>query len=138
LATEPHTDSRIGEAVQDVSERVSVLVREEIELAKAELSVKAARLGQGAAVGAAAGVFAVVALLFILIGCALLFGDYVFSHWAWGFFIVALILLVLGAIAGFVAYRSVRAGTPPTPQLAVEEAKRIKATVSATPRNPES
>ena len=34
-------EQKIGQTVQDVTERMSVLVREEIELAKAEVTVKA-------------------------------------------------------------------------------------------------
>ncbi len=36
---------------------------------------------------------------------------------------------VVAAIAGLIAYRSVQAGAPPTPDLAIEEARRIKQTL---------
>jgi hypothetical protein len=35
--------------------------------------------------------------------------------------------LIVGAIAGLYAYRSVRSGAPPTPEMAIEEAKRTRA-----------
>ena len=46
-----------------MSERASLLVREEIELAKAEMAVKARKLATGAVVGIVAGVFFVTGAL---------------------------------------------------------------------------
>lgn len=124
------TDGSLGETVQEVSERVSLLVREEIELAKAEVSQKVNRLIKGAVVGAAAGVFVVVGLLFLLHALAWGLAE-VFSH-AWiGYLVTAGILFVLGGLAGFLAFRAFKAGAPPTPDLAIEEAKRIRQTVSS-------
>jgi hypothetical protein len=40
------------------------------------------------------------------------------------------ILLIVAAIAGFAASKLFKAGSPPTPELAIEEAQRIKETVS--------
>ena len=125
----------IATAITDVSERLTVLVREEIELAKAEVSERAAKLAKGAIVAAAAGIFVVTALMFILNGFAWLLyyalpigGTFTYF---WGFFAMAAILLVLGAIAGFLAARAVKKGSPPVPQMAIEEARRIRETVSA-------
>jgi hypothetical protein len=52
-------NSDLGQAIQDVSEKMSLLVREEIELAKTEMLEKVTRLAKGAAIGLAAGIFAV-------------------------------------------------------------------------------
>ena len=56
------TTQNIAEAIQEVSERASLLVREEIELAKAEVTEKVTKLVKGAVVGIAAGIFVVFAL----------------------------------------------------------------------------
>jgi len=40
--------SDLGQAIQDVTDKASLLVREEIELAKTEMSEKASKLGKGA------------------------------------------------------------------------------------------
>jgi hypothetical protein len=122
-------------AIADVSERASVLVREEIELAKAEMTEKVTRLAKGAVVGVAAGIFFVTALFFVLIGLAWLLYYYLpigsdFTYF-WGFFAMALILVVLGAIAGLIAAKAVKRGAPPTPEMAIEEARRIRETVAA-------
>jgi uncharacterized membrane protein YqjE len=133
LAVSDDRQATLAETVTHVSERVSLLVREEIELAKAEMSAKARKLATGAVVGIVAGVFFVTALFFLLNSAAwgayLIFGGT--AYWA-GFLIVAVALFVLGAIAGAIAYRAVRKGSPPTPAMAIDEAKKIRETVTAT------
>jgi Putative Actinobacterial Holin-X, holin superfamily III len=126
----------IAGAITEVSERATLLVREEIELAKAEVAEKATRLAKGAVVGIAAGIFFVTALFFILVGCAWLLYYYLpignqFTYF-WGFFAMALILVILGLIAGLIAARAVKRGAPPTPDMAIEEARRIRDTVSSS------
>lgn len=127
--------TNIAAAITEVSERASLLVREEIELAKAEMSQKATRLAKGAVVGIAAGVFIVTALFFALLGFAwLLYFELPIGNqftYFWGFFAMAAILVVLGVIAGLIAAKAVKAGAPPTPSMAMEEAKKIKQTVSS-------
>jgi hypothetical protein len=141
LSPEPNEPSgspqQISAAVQEIAERAQVLVREEIELAKAEVTVKAKKLAKGGAIGGAAAIFVLGALILILHGfawliwwiCVEAFGlgaDLIFV----GFFIEALILLIIAAIAGYVASKLLKAGAPPTPDLAIEEAQRIKETVT--------
>ncbi|HWY17116.1 MAG TPA: phage holin family protein [Solirubrobacteraceae bacterium] len=125
----------IATAIAEVSERATLLVREEIELAKAEVAEKATKLAKGAVIGVAAGIFLITALFFVLIGCAWLLYYYLpignqFTYF-WGFFAMALILVILGLIAGLIAARAVKRGAPPTPDMAIEEARRIRDTVSA-------
>ena len=127
-------ETTIAQTVVDISERAALLVREEIELAKAEVTEKVTKLVKGAVIGAAAGIFGVVGLLFLLHGFAWL------AYWAlpvsgsqifWGFFVVAAALFLLGAFAGFIAARAFKRGAPPTPEMAIDEAKRIRETVQS-------
>ena len=124
----------IATAIAEVSERATLLVREEIELAKAEVTEKASKLIKGAVVGVAAGIFVVMALVFALVGCAWLLYYYLpgntFTYF-WGFFAMAVILLLLGVLAGLVAARAVKKGSPPVPNMAIEEARKIRETVSS-------
>jgi uncharacterized membrane protein YqjE len=124
----------IATAIAEVSERATLLIYEEIELAKAEVTEKATKLMKGAVVGVAAGIFFVMALLFALVGCAWLLYFYLpvndFAYF-WGFFAMAVILLVLGVLAGWIAARAVKKGSPPVPSMAIEEARKIRETVSA-------
>ncbi len=123
--------SELGQAIQEVSEKASLLVREEIALAKAELTQKLSGLARGAAIGAAAGVFAVFALIYFFHFVALAL-DALFGVDPWvGYLIVFGVLILLAVVAGFIAARLFRKGTPPTPQMAIEEAQLIKATLTA-------
>jgi MFS family permease len=128
------SSQNIATAIAEVSERATLLVHEEIELAKAEVTEKATKLIRGAIVGVAAGVFFVMALIFILVGGAWLLYYYLpgndFTYF-WGFFAMAAILVVLGAIAGLIAARAVKKGSPPMPAMAIEEARKIRETVSS-------
>ena len=115
----PEADPRkksVGDLVFDVTEGTSSLIREEFELAKAEVSEKLAKLLRGSVVGVAAGVFAFLALILVMEGIAWLLNEEVFDGKTWpGFFIEAAVFLLIAALAGFVAYRAVRAGSPPVP-----------------------
>jgi uncharacterized membrane protein YqjE len=124
---EPPEDRRLADLVVEVSEHASTLVREETELAKAEISEKVGKILRGSVVGAAAGTFAFLALIMIFHGIAWLLGEEVFNGNIWaGYFVTAAGFLLLSALAGFIAYRSVRAGSPPVPAQAIEEAKLTK------------
>ncbi len=124
----------VGELVIDISEKTSYLIREEIELAKAEVTEKVTKLVRGSVVGIAAGVFVLMALAMLMHGIAWLLNDLFFSDDVWiGFMVEALFWLLVAAGAGLFAYRSVKAGAPPTPELAIEEAKRVKQTFEAEP-----
>jgi hypothetical protein len=126
--------SDLGHAVQEVSEKLQLLVSEEIALAKAEMTQKASRLARGAAVGAAAGIFVVAGLIYFLHAMSWLIWkllDDGGTSFYIGFLIVAGILFVLGALAGFMASRFIRKGTPPKPAMAIEEAQLIRDTLKA-------
>jgi uncharacterized membrane protein YqjE len=125
----------IATAIAEVSERAATLVHEEVELAKAEFAEKTAELMRGAAVAAAAGVFVLMAVVLALIGGAWLFYYYLpgptFAYF-WGFFAMAAVLLVIAVGAGMLAARIVKRSSPPVPTMAIDEAKKIRDTVSAT------
>jgi uncharacterized membrane protein YqjE len=130
----PRPDPGIGPVVQEISQLASVLVREEIELARVEVVDKVTKLAKGAAVGIAAGIFAVVGLLFFLHGLAWGFSSWLdVDPWV-GYWITAALLFLLAALAGFLAYRFVKRGSPPKPQMAMDEAQRIKQTVDEARR----
>ena len=124
-------DRKVGEILIDVTERLSILIREEVQLAKAELTEKVTNIGRGAVVGIAAGVFVLMALAMIMHAVAWLINDIFNIETAiwFGFAIEALLLLLIAAGAGFFAYKTVMKGTPPTPKMAIEEIKETKATL---------
>ena len=128
----PDEQRSVGELVFDVSERVSTLVREEIELAKAEISEKLTKLLRGSVAGIAAGIFAFLGLILLMHAFAWFLNDLFFGDNFWlGFLIEAILFFVVGALAGLFAYRSMQAGAPPVPEMAIEEGKRIKQTLES-------
>jgi hypothetical protein len=118
----------IAEAVNEISERASLLVREEIELAKAEIGTKVTRLVRGAVVGGAAAVFGIFAIVLLFHGLSWLAWYEIFpaNQIFWGYFVVAAVLLLLGGLAGLLAARLFKSGAPPMPQMAIDEAKKTK------------
>lgn len=126
--TPPPPDQRpLADLVVEVTENASTLVREEIELAKAEVSEKVGKIVRGSAVGIAAGVFAFLALILIMHGIAWVLAEELFDGKAWpGFFIEAAIFLLIAALAGFLASKALKQGAPPVPEQAIEEARLTK------------
>ena len=123
----PPDDRSLADLVVDVSENASTLVREEIELAKAEVSEKVGKILRGSAVGIAAGVFAFLALILIMHGVAWLLAEELFDGKAWpGYFVEAALFLLVAALAGWIASKALKAGAPPVPEQAIEEAKLTK------------
>ena len=122
-------DKSLGEIVNEVSEKASLLVREEIELAKAEVTDKLSKLGRGAVIAGAASVFAVFGITMFFHGLAWFLND-VFNwednNWA-GFAVVTALLFLLAGLAALIAFRLFKKGAPPTPDLAIQEAKATRA-----------
>jgi uncharacterized membrane protein YqjE len=133
LSADPdHTRPQsIGHTVAEISEKASLLVREEIELAKAEVAQKATRLGKGAAVAVVAGIFAVLGLIFLLHTLAWFLAWLLDTDPYWGFLIVTVALFLFAGIAAAIGFRWIKKGAPPTPDMAIEEAKAIRETVSS-------
>jgi len=124
-------EAAIAQAIQSVTASTQALVKDQVELAKLEMQAKATVFGKGAAVGAAAGAFVIGALGLILQGAAWLAWYLIFpsDQFFWGFFLVALILLVLAAIAGFLAYKALQKAQSPVPDQALAAARATQATI---------
>ncbi|HEX6584419.1 MAG TPA: phage holin family protein [Thermoleophilaceae bacterium] len=133
LPPDDSADKSLGEIVAEVSEKASQLVREEIELAKAEVTDKVSKLTRGAVIAGAASVFAVFGITMFFHGFAWFIND-VFNWedniWA-GFAVVTGFLFLLSILSAFVAFRLFKKGSPPTPELAIQEAKATRAELEA-------
>jgi hypothetical protein len=128
LPAEGPQEQTVATAITEVSDRLSVLVHDEIELARVEVTQKVQSLARGAAAVAAGAVFGVFGVVFGLLTLAWGLNSLISSLWI-GFLIVFLLLLALTVAAFLFAWRKLKAG-PPTPQMAIDEAKKIRATVS--------
>jgi len=87
----------LGQLVADATTDISSIMRSEIALAKAEMSSDAKKAGLGAGLFAAAGVFAFLALILLLIAAAYGLVAAGLAPWL-AFLIVAVALLLVGAI----------------------------------------
>jgi uncharacterized membrane protein YqjE len=124
-------EKSIGDVVNDVSTKASLLVREEIELAKTEITEKAKSLAKGSAVAITAGIMIVFALIYFFEALAWFLNDLFNVRQAFwlGFLMVFGLLFIIAAIAGFIGIRWIKKGAPPTPDLAIEEARRTRAEI---------
>ena len=127
-------EKQLGDIVGDVTSKASLLVKEEIELAKAEVSQKLKRLGIGAGLIAVAGVFMFFFLIFFLHMLALGIADWTgYKTWV-GYAAVCILLLIFAGILALIARRSFKKGSPPVPQMAIEEAKKTRAAIEEARR----
>lgn len=126
-------NENLARAVTEVSERVTVLVREEVELAKAEVTAKVMSIARGTAAVAAGAVFGIFGISLLLStiawGLDALLTNAAGEIWI-GFAITTAGLFVLALAAFFFAWRKLRVG-PPTPVMAIDEAKKIRETVAS-------
>jgi len=114
-------DRPTGELLKELSDQTTTLVRQEIELAKAELAVKGKKAGTGAGMFGGAGVVGFTAFL-ALTACIIAALDTAMPLW-----LAALIVAVVyGAVAGVLAMtgkQKVQEAIPPVPQEAVQNVK---------------
>jgi uncharacterized membrane protein YqjE len=131
-AAENLQDRPTGELVQQMSELVSRLVREEIGLAQAELREKGKRAGLGAGLfggGSLVGLYglgAVVTALVLLLAEAM-------EPWL-AALIVGVVLLAIAGVLALVAKRQLSRAAPPVPQEAVQSVKQDVQTVKERAR----
>ena len=114
-------DRPIGDLVRQLSDQTTTLVRQEIELAKAEMTAKGKQVGMGAGAFGGAGLFGLYAVGAIT-ACLILALSTAVAGW-----LAALIVgVVYAAIAGVLALigkRKTQAGAPPVPERAISSTK---------------
>jgi hypothetical protein len=124
MATPDGSDLRerpAGELLKELSQQTGTLVRQEVELAKAELAQKGKELGAGA--GLVIG-GAVVALLAFgaLTACIIALLDTAMPTWL-AALIVALVYAALAAALVIAGRGRIREAAPPAPEQTIETVK---------------
>jgi len=111
----------VGELLKQLSQETTTLVKQEIDLAKAEMSEKGKQAGVGAGMFGGAGVSGLLALIFLSLAAVAAL-DTGMRTW-----LAALIVgLVWTAVAGVLALQGknkVQQATPPAPEQAIESTK---------------
>jgi MFS family permease len=114
-------DRPMAELVRQLSDQTTTLVRQEIELAKAEMTAKGKQVGMGAGAFGGAGVVGLYAVGAIT-ACLILALSTAVAGW-----LAALIVgVVYAAIAGVLALigkKKTQAGAPPVPERAISSTK---------------
>jgi uncharacterized membrane protein YqjE len=110
-----------GELVKHLSEQTSMLIRQELDLAKAELTEKGKQAGIGAGMFGGAGVAALLALG-ALTACLVLLLDKAMDTWVAALIVTALYGIVAAGLA-LAGRDRVKEGMPPAPEQTVESVK---------------
>jgi protein-S-isoprenylcysteine O-methyltransferase Ste14 len=119
---ETETDAPgLGTAAKLVAEKASAIARLELELASMELKKKIAAIGVGLGLGIGALLVLVYALGFLFATIAAGLAEFLDTWLA--LLIVGVGLLLVSGILGLLAVRSLKRGTPPVPEQAIDEAK---------------
>ena len=120
---DPASNGRsLAQLSKQLSDQATALARKEVELAKAEMAIKAKRLGIGAGALGAAGLLGLLALG-ALTATLILALDTAMDAWLAALIVTA----AYGAIAGVLALvgkRQVESATPPVPERAMESTKQ--------------
>jgi large-conductance mechanosensitive channel len=120
----PADEPTIGKLVGDASRDISTLISKEIQLAKSELKVSIKFGAAGAALFAAAGFVAVLAVIMLSVAFAYLIhwnGDGLALHWA--FLIVTVVYLLIAGLLAFLGIKKVKKVGPP--EKAIEQGREI-------------
>ncbi|MDX2529497.1 phage holin family protein [Streptomyces europaeiscabiei] len=116
-----HDHHSVGELVGQATEQLSLLVRQEIALAKEELTEKGRRAGRGGGLLGAAGAVAYVGFM-TLAAAAVGALSLVLDVWA-AALIVMTVLFVIAAVLAAVGRAQLRQATPPRPEQALDSVK---------------
>jgi hypothetical protein len=112
------TELSVPELMRQLSDQTATLVRQELELAKAELTVKGKRVGIGAGMFGAAGVFGLYALG-AFTAAVILALSLAMTGWLAALIVTAIYGVVAGALA-LSGKSNVQRGVPPVPEQTVE------------------
>lgn len=116
-ATDTHSAQSTADLVKLASEQISTLVRDELALARVELTSKARHAGRGVGLFGVAGVVSLYGVFGVLTGIVALLAR-VMPAWGAALLVGVVLLIVAGLLAVF-GRAQVRQATPPVPQEAV-------------------
>ena len=114
-------DRPIGELVRQLSDQTTTLVRQEIELAKAEMTAKGKQVGMGAGAFGGAGLFGLYAVGAIT-ACLILALSTAVAGWL-AALIVGVVYAAIAGVLALVGKKKTQAGGPPVPERAISSTK---------------
>jgi uncharacterized membrane protein YqjE len=114
-------DRPTGELLRDLSDHTTTLVKQEMELAKAELQEKGKQAGLGAGMFGGAGLFGIGAFA-ALTACLITALDQAIEIWL-AALVVAVAYAVIAAVLAMTGKQRVKQAVPPVPEQAKESVK---------------
>lgn len=123
---QPSIKALVAKTVADAQR----LAKAQAALLQTEISATGNRVGKGGALGIVTGVMAFFATMFLLLTLAFVLVALGLPIWA-GMLIVAALLIIVGAITGFLAKREFEEAKPPA--IAMAEFEKTKAALSGRP-----
>ncbi|MEU0369767.1 phage holin family protein [Streptomyces sp. NPDC006283] len=112
------TDEPVGALVSQASQQISQLIREEMQLARAEMTQKGKRFGRGGGLFGGAGLVAVLGLQ-ALVATAIIALALVLPWWA-AALIISAVLFLIAAILAAAGKKNIREASPPKPERAID------------------
>ncbi len=117
-----NTDDRsVGDLLKELSEQTSTLVRQELDLAKAEMAQKGKQAGMGAGMFGGAGLFGLLAMI-ALTACFIMALDTAMKGWLAALLVAAVYAAIAGALA-LTGKSKVQEAAPVVPEQTVETVK---------------
>lgn len=123
----------VGEIMGNISQDMSTLMRQELELAKAELKVEAKKAGQGAGMLGAAGLSGYFALLFASITLWWALAELLGDAEAWGALIVTILWGIAAAVLALMGKKKLEQVNP-KPERTVETLQEAPSALKPTNR----
>jgi hypothetical protein len=114
-------DRRIGELLKELSEQTTALVRQELALAKAEVSEKGKKAGVGAGMFGGAGVSGLMGLGAVTAAAITLLDNAMSTPLA--ALIVGVVWLAIAGVLALQGRNKVQEATPPVPEQTTESVK---------------
>ena len=115
-------DRPTGELLKELSDQTTTLAKQEVELAKAELTEKGKQAGKGAGMFGGAGLFGVTAFL-ALTACVIALLATALDHVWLAALIVAVVYAAVAGVLAITGKQKVQEAAPPVPEQAKESVK---------------
>jgi uncharacterized membrane protein YqjE len=112
----------LGELVKGLAAETSTLVKQEIDLAKAEMTEKTKKAGKGAGMFGAAGIVGFLGLI-ALTACFIALLATAIDHVWLAALIVAVVYAAIAGVLALTGKKEVQEATPPAPEQTVETLK---------------
>lgn len=134
MSTDPRQERTLGQLAASATADISTLIRSEIALAKAEISVQAKKAGIGGGLLAAAAVVAFYSVYFIFTTLAEGIQALGLPRWL-SFLIVTVVMLLVAGVLAWLGLRKLKT-VEPSPQKTIASTQQTVATIKAATQAP--